>query len=209
MINTSTSKFWIFVLIVVIALGLIGYCKNTTKENIDTAENYSITKELLDLEKKYAVLLSPISTLKTTQPKTYWFIVSWLGTNYNTPKWKGYNTEGWKKMTKERGIDCSGFARVMQDEIFNKKIKGGSQGIFNRNCIPSEKDNLVLGDLVFFHAPGAKNHRIVHVGVYLIDGYFVHATSTKSASMGLGLNINSLQEKRWKDDFVMGCKVKA
>ena len=211
----------IFIGIILLVLSSIVSCKNKSSSRINLSEkediqlqkgplgeDLSISSEYLALEASYLEMLEPISELKLNHPKIYWFIISWLGTNYRTPNWQGYNSKGWQEKTKLRGIDCSGFARVMQDKIFNKKIRGGSQGIFNKNCIPISSEDLLLGDLVFFRAPGANNNRIVHVGIYLMDEYFVHATSANSADKGLGLNVNSLNEKMWSEDFVTGGKIK-
>lgn len=183
-------------------------CNNETTETNISEYKHLITKENLVLEKKYEEMLKPILSLKSEDPKTYWFIVSWLNTNYRTPNWKNYNSEEWKTKTKERGIDCSGFARVMQEEIFNRKIRGGSRGIYKNYCKPIGLDDLKKGDLLFFKAPYSKSQRIVHVGVYLMDSYFVHATSTKSASKGLGLMINSLQEENWSNEFAAAGSIK-
>lgn len=181
------------------------FIKGKKEEEI---EKLDISDECIALEASYYEMLKPISVLKGSHPKIYWFIVSWLGTNYRTPNWEGHHSDDWLEKTKLRGIDCSGFARVMQDEIFNKKIRGSSQGILNQYSVPIPSKDLNMGDLVFFRAPRAKNNRIVHVGVYLINGYFVHATSAKSANKGLGLKINGLNEKMWSEDFVTGGKIK-
>lgn len=190
-------------LLAIVALML--YCKggknqSTEKENID--------QEYLYLESTYSEMLQPIVRYKESHPNLYWFVVSWLGTQYKTPRWEGYGNEGWRENTKQRGIDCSGFARVMQDQIFNKEVRGGSQGILDQYCNRISKGNAELGDLVFFRAPGSRNDRIVHVGVYLHDGFFVHATSSKSASQGQGLMINSLNENNWSEEFVTAGKIK-
>lgn len=180
--------------------------ENTRKSS--DAKKVKISQELIDLESKYTEILTPISTLKTTHSKTYWFIVSWLNTAYRTPDWTGYYSDEWMKIAKQRGIDCSGFSRVMLDQIYDKKVSGSSQGLLNHYCTPIGMSSLEMGDLVFFKAPYAKGKRIVHVGVYLLDTYFVHATSKKSAAIGLGLSINSLNEKNWAEEFVSGGKVK-
>ncbi|HRW76060.1 MAG: C40 family peptidase [Lewinellaceae bacterium] len=178
-----------------------------------TAGIYDATvllNDSLKMEAAYKDMLAPIATLKVSDPETYWFIVSWLNTAYRTPNWDGYrNYETWRKRTLKRGIDCSGFARVMQDRIFGRKIRGGSQGILDTQCKRVPKSELVYGDLVFFRAPRARNNRIVHVGVYLMDGWFVHATSTRSAAEGRGLMINSLAEENWAAEFVTGGKIMA
>lgn len=159
-------------------------------------------------EKEYKDLLAPIFDLKTEDSTIYYFIVSWLGTQYNTPDWNGYYSESWKEKTMKRGIDCSGFARVIQDRIFNKKIKGGSRGILQTYCKIIQKEELQQGDLVFFQAPNSNKKRIVHVGTYLQDGHFVHATSRRSAKKGRGLDINHINQPRWKKTLVYCGRVK-
>lgn len=157
----------------------------------------------LTMEQTYAPMLAPIASLKTSDPKTYWFIVSWLNTAYNTPDWTGYEDyETWKAERLRAGIDCSGFCRVMADRVFNKKIRGSSSGIYASQVEKLERNQLQKGDLVFFTFPGSEDRRIVHVGMYLMDDLFVHATSTRSASLGRGLSINSLNEARWSGAYV-------
>lgn len=168
----------------------------------------TITQDLLTLEAEYAEMLAPISSLKTSQSKTYWFIVSWLKTAYKTPDWSGYYSDEWMASAKQNGIDCSGFSRVMLDQIFDKQVSGGSQRLLDHYCTPIGLASLEMGDLVFFRAPYSTNDKIVHVGVYLQENYFVHATSTKSAAKGLGLKVSSLNEEDWAKEFVSGGKLK-
>ncbi|MDA9774103.1 C40 family peptidase [Saprospiraceae bacterium] len=173
-----------------------------TSEKKSKVEPEVISHELLELEAEYMEMLTPITKLKQSKPKTYWFIVSWLKTAYKTPDWNGYGEDDWREKTKQRGIDCSGFTRVMQDQIFDYKIAGGSQGLLDMYCTQVPASDRKMGDLVFFKAPYSTTDRIVHVGVYLQDGLFVHATSVKSAANGLGLKIDSLEDQRWKDELV-------
>jgi len=200
-----------------IALCLVCSCKNDNAQANHSSQpdkppkeiNHTLaTEENHSLEDKYKEMLKPIVDLKSSDPDIYWFIVSWLDTNYKTPDWKGYGTGGWQEKTKVRGIDCSGFARVMQDQLFGKKIRGGSQGILDHYCTRKSTNNLELGDLLFFRAPYSKNDNIVHIGIYLMDQHFVHATSFKSASKGYGLMINSLDEENWVEEFVVAGRVK-
>ena len=167
-----------------------------------------LTEDLATLESRYAEMLKPISSLKSTRPEMYSFIVSWLETNYKTPDWTNYGSETWQQETKIRGIDCSGFARVMQDKIFNKKIAGGSQGLLDSYCTRVPRNESKMGDLVFFKAYKSETEEIVHVGVYLMDNYFVHATSVTSAKKGLGLKVDSLEDQRWDDELVAVGRIK-
>lgn len=156
------------------------------------------------MEQTYGPMLAPISSLKTSDPTTYWFIVSWLNTAYKTPDWTGYEAyDTWKAKALKEGIDCSGFCRVMADRVFDKKIRGGSRGIYETQVEKLDRNQLQQGDLIFFTFPGSEDRtKIVHVGMYLLDDLFVHATSTRSASKGRGLSINSLNEARWSGSYV-------
>jgi len=136
-----------FIFIFILSVYLLS-CKD--KKAPPQSMNLSITDEYLDLETEYREMLEPVSNLKSDEPEIYWFIVSWLKTNYKTPDWTGYGKEGWQEQVKKRGIDCSGFARVMQEEIFDKKVRGGSKGIFNSYCKKISSSDMQMGDLVFF-----------------------------------------------------------
>lgn len=71
------------------------------------------------------------------------------------------------------GFDCSGFVYY----VF------GQMGVSLPRCAddqylvgrPVSKENLQAGDLVFFSADGIE---VSHVGIYLKDGEFIHASST-------------------------------
>jgi lipoprotein Spr len=163
---------------------------------------------MLKLEAEHPDLLAPILSLKKAKPKTYWFIVSWLGTHYDTPDWTNYGSDTWQKQAKIKGIDCSGLARVMHDKVFGYEIEGPSRMLLNKFSERIKRSTAKMGDLVFFKRYQSKDPKITHIGVYLMDNYFVHATSTTSAAKGLGLNVSSLEDKRWNDDLVAVGRVK-
>jgi cell wall-associated NlpC family hydrolase len=52
---------------------------------------------------------------------------------------------------------------------------------------------LVVGDLVFFNTLG---HRYSHVGIYLGEGYFVHAPSS-----GGQVRVESMSARYWKQRY--------
>ena len=60
-----------------------------------------------------------------------------------------------------------------------------------------EKDELKEGDLVFFHTRGRRS-AITHVGVYLTNNKFVHASTSN------GVSISDLDETFWKPRFRAG-----
>jgi len=94
----------------------------------------------------------------------------------------------------KKGVDCSGLVKMFYKELYDIALQGGSRHIY-----PLTKevpiDALQQGDLVFFKIRGDK---ISHVGIYLKDGYFVHA-STK-----LGVTVSNLSEPYYNARFYKG-----
>ena len=93
----------------------------------------------------------------------YRFITDWTGVKYRMG--------GMDK----RGIDCSGFALLLNKEIYGLDIprRSKDQAEIIREKNPSQ---LKEGDLVFFSFGG---NEVDHVGVYLNHGFFVHASTTR------------------------------
>ena len=112
----------------------------------------------------------------------YTLLYKWLGTPY---KYAG-NTK--------KGIDCSGFTKAVISEAYHTKLRGSSRDIYSK-CKSVDKDELYEGDLVFFKI---NKSNISHIGIYLQDGYFVHASVSK------GVMINNLSETYYKKYFYSG-----
>ena len=93
----------------------------------------------------------------------YRFITSWTGVKYRLG--------GLDK----NGIDCSGFALLLEKDIYGKTLPRRSR---DQAEVISDKnpDRLKEGDLIFFSFGGRE---VDHVGVYLNDDYFVHASTTR------------------------------
>ena len=100
--------------------------------------------------------------------------------------------------TSSKGFDCSGFARTVYDRILGIDLPHSSGDQFNDAALQKiNNQELQAGDLVFFAGSSKKKKkRINHVGVYLSDGEFIHASSTE------GVMVSSLDDKYWKKRFV-------
>ncbi|MDW8333794.1 MAG: C40 family peptidase, partial [Bacteroidia bacterium] len=76
--------------------------------------------------------------------------------------------------TSAAGMDCQGLARVLMDSTYGLTLPAGADAQY-RMCTPvRDKKLLRPGDLVFFKIGGAT---ISHVGVYLKNRKFIHATT--------------------------------
>jgi lipoprotein Spr len=95
----------------------------------------------------------------------------------------------------KNGIDCSGFVQMLEMHVYCIQLPrtSGEQYLFCRHI--NAKD-LQEGDLVFF---GRKH--VSHVGVYLRNGKFVHASTTD------GVMISTLNEPYWQKIFIAGGRI--
>lgn len=109
----------------------------------------------------------------------YQFIDEWYGTPY---KYAGKS---------KSGVDCSGFTGILLREVFGKEVSGSSASIYN-GCEKILKEELKEGDLVFFRI---ESKEISHVGVYLQNNRFVHASTVG------GVMINDLQKEYYVKYF--------
>ena len=90
----------------------------------------------------------------------------------------------------KHGVDCSGFVYItFRSQLgFSIPRTTGSQVTIGRKVA---RNNLRVGDLVFFHTSLLYNH----VGIYLGDSKFLHASTSK------GVIISSLNEKYWRKRY--------
>jgi cell wall-associated NlpC family hydrolase len=94
----------------------------------------------------------------------------------------------------EYGVDCSGFSRVIEKHVYGVVIprSTGEQALAVKSKNISD---LREGDLIFLKLNG---NAINHVGVYLQNGYFIHATSN------LGIVLDNLNDPDTQARF-MAC----
>lgn len=161
----------------------IGLClvsqAQTTNKNKSTSDPDNLAKE-------YFSQIMGVAVSATTNTKLYQFVYEWLGTPYRL----GGDSK--------RGIDCSKFSLALYENVFNTTIGYNSRNQY-ANVTPIRKNDLQAGDLVFFKI---RSKSITHVGVYLGDDKFAHASSSK------GVMVSNLNEPYWSRYYYNGGRPK-
>ena len=134
---------------------------------------------------KYAEKLQ-VSKTQITNIALYEFIDKWYGTKY---QYGGLS---------KTGVDCSGFCNILYKEIYKKQLPRSTKDIV-KELNKVNKTKLEEGNLVFFDIEGKKNS---HVGVYLMNNKFVHASTSK------GVIISSLENPYYKKAYNKGGTVR-
>jgi cell wall-associated NlpC family hydrolase len=153
---------------------------NTPKQPVKAQPYQPVKKipltaaEVTEIKKRYAVLLH-VTPKDLSDIYLYKFIDRWYGINY---QYGG---------TKRTGIDCSAFAQKLYNEVYGVDLVRTAMDQFN-TCQQVRQGFAKEGDLVFFHVQSKK---ITHVGIYLTNNYFVHASSSD------GISISNLNEDYW------------
>lgn len=137
------------------------------------------------MQQKYASLLG-VLPINISNYTLYHFIDEWMGVRYQL----GGNTKN--------GIDCSAFVQRMFENVFCLDLLRTAREQFANAHLIKSIDSLTEGDLVFFKI---KTTRISHVGVYLANRRFVHASSSQ------GVTISSLDERYWQRYYTGGGRV--
>jgi lipoprotein Spr len=120
-----------------------------------------------------------------SNPRLYSSISDWLNVPY---KYSGKS---------KSGIDCSGFVCEMYKDCYNIQLAGSSRDMF-KSVDPLRRSDLREGDLVFFKI---NKSRISHVGIYLGQNKFAHASTKK------GVIISDLDDPYYQASFYKGGRV--
>ncbi len=113
-------------------------------------------------------------------------IDSWLGTPY-----------GYGRSDKNGGTDCSGLTLEIYKTVYGINLNRSSEGQV-ANTVEIKKEQLEIGDLVFFVTKGS---RISHVGIYIGNNKFVHSSTQR------GVVINDLDERYYKERYVRSGRI--
>jgi lipoprotein Spr len=148
--------------------------KSSPTPAAESAEQESLAKD-------YLSQIMGVAVSATSNMKLFHFVYDWIGTPY---RFGG---------SSRRGIDCSAFTKQLYSDVFNLTIRRSSRDIFSM-VNPVSKDDLKEGDLVFFKI---HSRSISHVGIYLGNNRFAHASSK-------GVAISSLDDAYYSRYFYKG-----
>jgi lipoprotein Spr len=152
-----------------------------TNSSKTTGTTSGESEKIGQLQFKYSILMNtPVEEL--TNQRLLVFMDQWYGVHYQ-----------YGGSTKD-GIDCSAFASLLLADVYNvRQLPRMSSDQYNALRHVPKKD-LRTGDLVFFHTQ-SKSHRVTHVGVYLYNNRFVHASVA-------GVQISNLGEGYYLQHYV-------
>jgi lipoprotein Spr len=105
----------------------------------------------------------------TIKEKMLMEIIKYLGTPYKY----GGNTK--------EGMDCSAFTQIIFKNVFNLSLERSARLQYTQGSVIEKGDELKVGDLVFFNT--RKRVRPGHVGIYIGDNLFAHASSKKGVTI--------------------------
>jgi probable lipoprotein NlpC len=123
---------------------------------------YVMVKADKEIADKYAELMG-VKRNDIQNGRLYSFIDEWLGAPY---RFGGMGKDG---------VDCSGLVSLLQLQVYDQPVPRTCA--MQVNSIKRKyEEELKEGDLVFFDFDGKQYS---HVGVYLQNGYIVHASTRK------------------------------
>ena len=97
-----------------------------------------------------------------------------------------------------KGFDCSGFTMYIYG-LFGYSLPHSATSQWKNSGEYVERTDLQPGDLVFFCEPSVSQGKACsHVGVYVGDGDFIHATSSRTGIV----KVNNLSESYYNNYYV-------
>ena len=164
-------------------LPVSGHTVNATP-NISEHSSIELISPLL---LKYAILMN-VAVEELSNERLINFIDNWYGTRY---KLGGAD---------KSGVDCSAFVQSFMLDLYDLQVPRTAREQYLQSD-RIKKSNLSEGDLVFFRTK-KKNKSISHVGVYLRNNKFIHASSSG------GVMISDLDDEYFRLRYAGAGRVK-
>ena len=149
----------------------------TKKEEVAAIESFN------SLQFKYSQLLD-MDVETVTNLILFTEVEKWIGTRY---RYGGATS---------KGIDCSAYTGTLVHNVYGIVLPRTARDQY-ANCIKLDREEMQQGDLIFFNTRGG----ISHVGMYLGNGYFTHASTSS------GVMISNLNETYWSKKFMGGGRI--
>ncbi len=156
------------------------------KVALDSQQGY-VSAEFISIEEG----AKPDGTASSKAQEIIEFAKKYLGTPYS-----------WGGTSLSKGVDCSGFVYAVMKN-FGITLNRSSKDQVSNGAQVSKSD-IQAGDLVFFDTDGTNNKQISHVGIYMGNGSFIHASSAQGSSC---VSINSLNEDYYVRTYVTAARI--
>lgn len=114
-------------------------------------------------------------------------VMQWVGTPYRMGG------------CSEKGTDCSCLVRSIVRAAYGVELSRSSRSMYQEVSRLDKKDEYKEGDLLFFR----RGRRISHVGIYLRDGWYVHASTRE------GVVVRRLDKKSRRLAFYCAGRIKS
>lgn len=125
---------------------------------------------------------SPLSAAGLTEQQFEYKVKEYLGIPYR------------RGGTSKKGMDCSSFVRTVYNRFFDIDLPYSAFGQFTFSGFQNiDESQMQPGDLIFFASK--TNKRINHVGMYISDGQFIHASSSQ------GIIVSNIDDRYWSKRF--------
>ncbi len=152
----------------------------TTPVKKTTVAGTLTTEACGKIQFKYAQLLD-IEIESIVNFTLFQFVEDWWSTSYR------YGGTG------KNGIDCSALTGLLFSTVYGVSLPRTAREQYSKSK-KIKRQNLTEGDLVFFNTRGG----VSHVGVYLTNDYFVHASTSN------GVTISSLNDAYYSKRYIGG-----
>lgn len=92
------------------------------------------------------------------------------------------------------GLDCSAFARFAMEALGINLPRTAAQQAKIGEAVPRDRAKLLPGDLLTF----GRGSKVSHVGIYLGEGRFIHASVTSRKIIETTIDRNPKLFRRWQ-----------
>ena len=157
--------------------------KSNLVEKESSQGSASLIEKLSSVQFKYAMMLD-VDVESLNDLALFGCIDNWFGTRYRMGG------------TTKKSIDCSALTSSLILAAYGFTIPRTARQQY-RATEHVDRADLKEGDLVFFNTHGG----VSHVGLYLVNDYFVHASSSQ------GVTISSLDDNYYSKRFICGGRV--